>query len=152
MPFSPAATSPTRAGSADSLRDLYLSTLENCRGERTEAALAAYLQDQEKPMSPIGLKSLSPRALAVAFICWLLLILVLVFGFIQLTCAETLPRGGRLSLMDASPLGSGLGIWMGRRLYCSASRPCDAWSPTSTDGPFDLRLVVPEEEVRTWTC
>lgn len=65
-------------------------------------------------MSPIGLKSLSPRALAAVFICWLLLILVLVFGFIPLTCAETLPRGGRLSLMDASPLGNGLGIWADR--------------------------------------
>lgn len=130
-------TPPTKEPSADSLPDPCLSSLENSPGERTAAALAAYDQDQEKGLKLIGLRSLTPRGLAVAFICWLLLILALVFGSILLTLWATPAKGSGVSSTAVLPLESVSAGLTAKRRFCSPSRLCDGFRSISEINPFD---------------
>jgi hypothetical protein len=87
------------------------------------------------------------RGLAVASILWALFLIALVFVFIRLPGWETRPRASAPNSTAASQSANDSGGWTARRLYCSPSQPCDAWSPFSEDVPFSLRFETQPEEV-----
>ena len=138
-----ASNRATKAHSADCSLEDWPSFLENCPGGTMRPLFRASLPER------IARYVRTARGLAALCICWLLLILALVFGFTLLTTWEIPARGFVVTSTDASPSEKSLDGWTARRLYCSAHQPCDAWSPTSADGHFGLRLELQRKEELT---
>ena len=132
-----------RARLAGSSLEDWASFLESCPGGTMRHLFRASLLER------IALSLRTPRGLAALCICWLLLILALVFGFTLLISWPMPPSDFVRNSTAASPSESDSGGWAARRLYCSPHRPCDAWSPFSEDAPFNLRLEI-QHEVPLW--
>jgi hypothetical protein len=129
----------TKAHSADCSLEDWPSFLENCPGGTMRPLFRASLLER------IAASSRTPRGLAALCICWLLLILALVFVFTLLTTWETRARDFVVSSTAVSQSENDSDGWMARRLYCSPRQPCDAWSPFSEDVPFSLKFEMHHE-------
>ena len=95
----------------------------------------------------IAAYSRTARGLAVICIWWVLFLLALVFVFTPRTSWETPRRAYAASSTGALPSENDSDGWAARRLCCSPSQPCDAWSPFSEDIPSSLRFEMQPEEV-----
>lgn len=140
----------TKARLAGSPRARCGSAPVNSLGAATSQTSAVFHRGRERRLFATGRFARGARTLAAGCISSALLLLGAASDSTQPISWEMLPWASVPSLMDASPLENALGIWMARKLYCSASRPCDAYSPFSTDGPFNLRFVT-QPETRLWT-
>lgn len=120
------------------------SYLESSRSEGTRRTTV------ESPPVPIGLASLTPRTLAAVFICYLLLLLGLVFGCTLLISWATAGEATGPSSTAVLPWERSLDGWMARRLYCSAPQPCEDWRPTSPEGRSSLKFERTLEEDDAW--
>ena len=138
-----------RARLAGSLLGSWPSFPVSSRGAATHRPYRAYRPLLEARLRSIVQFSRTPRGLAVICICWVLFLVALVFAFTPRTSWVRQISVTGASSTAASPSEKSLDGWTARRLYCSAHQPCDAWSPTSADGHFGLRLELQRKEELT---
>ena len=118
------------------------SFLESSPGETTP------LLSRVSRLELIALFLRTAPGLAVLSILWVLFLLGLVFGFIQLISWEMPAKVSSANSTAASLSAENLDGWMARKLYCNRQQPCDILSLFSEDGPSNLKYEIqPEEEV-----
>lgn len=92
--------------------------------------------------------SRTPQGLAGVCICWLLLLLVLLFGFTLAISWGTLARASNVSSMAALLWENDLAGSTGRRPFSCLSPQCEDWSNTLEEGRSSLRFETnPEREM-----
>lgn len=90
------------------------------------------------------------RALAWGCIFSLLLILGLVSACTPRTSWATSTWVCEASLTAVSHSENDLGLWMGRRLYCSLDQPCDVCGPSLGGGHFYFKFWMEDEPLPTY--
>lgn len=140
------STGRTKGRLADSSLEDWASSLENFPGEETLPPLAVSRWEF------IVLSLRTAPGLVVLCICWLLLILVLLFGSILLISWGIPSWAGVANSTAVLALENDSAGWMGRRLYCSASLPCDVYSPFSADGLFFWKYETDDETIKLTPC
>jgi hypothetical protein len=124
---------------ASSLDD-WASFLENYQTGKTPP------QSRASRLELITLFFRSPRGLDVLCICWLLLILALVFAFTLLTSWEMPVEGSAANSTAVSRWENGWDGWTNRKLYCSLSPQCDDSSPTFLGGRSSLKYEIQNDD------
>jgi len=118
---------------------------EHSGGSSSEASgysLANSLGGTTPSMSPasqpdvIGLRYLGVRTLAGIFICWVLLVIVLVLGSTLLTSVVTPPEVTVPKSTGALPSEKPSAGWTAKRLCYEVPSACDVYTIRQAESPF----------------